>query len=101
MVSAITWRGRCTPLRSNHERGHMKTNRILLVATLVTLPAAIACNRQTESPTSTETAEGVSVKQSAIVVTGLGELSWSLPPYADPLRVPLIATNELKVNDRA
>src|SRR5262245_56861217 len=79
----------------------METNQLLLVAaTLVTLPAAIGCDRSSGSAN-----DPVDLKVGALVTTGtangVGTLSWTLPSYADPLRVPLTALNELKINDRA
>jgi hypothetical protein len=77
---------------------NMKTDRIFL-ATMLAMVSATGCDRPGEP--AEKSAEEVTVQQSAIVVTGLGELTWSLPPYADPHNVPLVALNELKINDRA
>jgi hypothetical protein len=47
-----------------------------------------------------ETTEAVSQARLAAQATP-GALTWSLPSYADPLVVPLIAMDELTLNDRA
>ena len=65
----------------------MDTNRFLfLAATLAILPAAISCDRP-----SAPSGDSVALKVGAMTGTaaGLGTRTWTLPPYADPLKVPL------------